>query len=243
MERPIDAPHRVTSKRPGAHEAGERARARRDLPEPDRASWLPGKHHQRTPGAGLADRASERRRLPVSAPSPGNIGSLKSATRRIFCAAATSADYALPSLRVRRYGYWAPQRRVCYESFACYVRWSRRGDRSRLSRSWTGSLGPRLPSVIPENVAECVFDLQICPSRRFRPDISPVGADRANAIAVAGRRCQRLAAAGAVSHRSCSPSPRSSRAYPVRPVAGLSFIRVRLRSAPGPLAGASCRLP
>ena len=55
--------------------------------------------------------------------------------------------------------------------------------------------------------------------------------------AVAGRRFQRLAAAVAVSHRSCSPSPRSSRAHPVRPVAGLSFIRVRLRSAPGPLAG------
>jgi len=33
--------------------------------------------------------------------------------------------------------------------------------------------------------------------------------------AVAGRRCQRLAAAVAVSHGSCSPSPRSSRAYPV----------------------------
>jgi hypothetical protein len=31
--------------------------------------------------------------------------------------------------------------------------------------------------------------------------------------------------------------PRSSRAYPVRPVVGLSFIQVRLRSAPGPLVG------
>jgi hypothetical protein len=48
---------------------------------------------------------------------------LKRPDRRIFCAAATSADYALLSPRVRRYGYGAPQRRVCDESFACYLLW------------------------------------------------------------------------------------------------------------------------
>ena len=32
-----------------------------------------------------------------------------------------SADYALLSPCVRRYGYGAPQRRVCDESFACYL--------------------------------------------------------------------------------------------------------------------------
>jgi len=46
-----------------------------------------------------------------------------SAYRRIFCAAATSADYALLSPCVQRCGYGAPQRRVCDESFACYVLW------------------------------------------------------------------------------------------------------------------------
>ena len=34
---------------------------------------------------------------------------------------------------------------------------------SRLSRSWNGSLVPRLPSVIPEDAAKCVTDLQTCP--------------------------------------------------------------------------------
>jgi hypothetical protein len=37
--------------------------------------------------------------------------------------AATSADYALLSPCVGRYGYGAPQRRVCDESFACYLLW------------------------------------------------------------------------------------------------------------------------
>ena len=53
-------------------------------------------------------------------------------------AAATSADYALLSPCVHRYSYRAPQRHVCDESFACYLRWGRRGDMSRLSRSWKG---------------------------------------------------------------------------------------------------------
>jgi hypothetical protein len=43
--------------------------------------------------------------------------------RRIFCAAAISADYALLSPCVRRYGYGASQRRVCDGSFACYLLW------------------------------------------------------------------------------------------------------------------------
>ena len=41
----------------------------------------------------------------------------------------------------------------------------RRGDMSRLSRSWNGSLVPWLPSVIPENVAKCVSGLQTYLSR------------------------------------------------------------------------------
>ena len=62
----------------------------------------------------------------------------RAAIGRIFCAAATSADYALLSPCVHRYSYRAPQRHVCDESFACYLRWGRRGDMSRLSRSWKG---------------------------------------------------------------------------------------------------------
>jgi hypothetical protein len=48
-------------------------------------------------------------------------------------------------------------RAICYGS--------RRGDMSRLSRSWNGSLVPRLPSVISEKVAKYVFELKVCPSR------------------------------------------------------------------------------
>ena len=40
-----------------------------------------------------------------------------------------------------------------------------RGDMSRLSRSWNGSLVPRLRFVITAGAAKCVSDLQICPSR------------------------------------------------------------------------------
>jgi len=41
----------------------------------------------------------------------------------LFCAAATSTDYALLSPCVCCYSYGAPQRRVCDESFACYLLW------------------------------------------------------------------------------------------------------------------------
>ena len=80
-------------------------------------------------------------------------------------AAATSADYALLSPCVHRSGYGAPQRGVCDESFACYVLWQSTWDMSRLLRSWNGPLVPRLPFVISENVAKCLSDLQVCPSR------------------------------------------------------------------------------
>jgi hypothetical protein len=73
---------------------------------------------------------------PFGEDDPGHAMSRR--TRRNFCAAATSADYALQSSRAGRYGYEASQPRVCDESFACYLYGSRRGDMSRLLRSRNG---------------------------------------------------------------------------------------------------------
>jgi hypothetical protein len=69
------------------------------------------------PGRGAPDQPV------LDAPTERRPTSDSRAERRIFCAAATSTDYALLSPCVRRYGYGAPQRRVCDESFACYVLW------------------------------------------------------------------------------------------------------------------------
>ena len=71
--------------------------------------------------------------------------------RRIFCTPATSADYALLSPCVRRYGYGLPSVACAMRASRAICYGSRRGDMSHLSRSWNGSLVPRLLSAIGEN--------------------------------------------------------------------------------------------
>jgi hypothetical protein len=101
-------------------------------------------------------------------------------TRRIFCAAATSADYALPSPCVRRHGYGAPQRRVSV------------AGRPRQGRAALHELPAPVLTIQDVPHRMCVrhraASLARPRSRPARPAVAGAAADRPGPVALPRRR-------------------------------------------------------